>query len=197
MKARRAPFQYCRNARVYGRKTTAMHEMSTPLPIMSPFPPLPFPPLPGRDLFFPLTFFVPNLCCTTLLFDVVGIPSAHLQAVPQADGGHLSGTRCARAAGVPGAPEAFFFLFPFVSIWWFLFFLNHPSSSTHKGFYPCTSCGHRCLPFFPWVPASASSSAELLFIPGFVFTAHRVGSFSIPTFSVSFYSRLFLHRFLS
>ena len=30
VKARRAPFRYCRDARVYGHTTTAMHAMSTP-----------------------------------------------------------------------------------------------------------------------------------------------------------------------
>ena len=32
VKSRRDPSRHCRNAKVYGRKTTAMHNMSTPLP---------------------------------------------------------------------------------------------------------------------------------------------------------------------
>ena len=33
MNARRAPFQHCKDGRVYGHTTTAMHDMRTPSPL--------------------------------------------------------------------------------------------------------------------------------------------------------------------
>ena len=36
LKTRHAPSRHCRNARVYGHTTTAMHKLSTPSPLPSP-----------------------------------------------------------------------------------------------------------------------------------------------------------------